>query len=87
VAAGRRVVVADRLAVRDPEHLPDQVDAGDLLTDRMLDLQPRVDLEEADRAVLADQELAGPGADIAGRAEDRLGGAVQLFRLRPLPHG
>ena len=34
----------------------------------MLDLQAGVDLEEGDRAVLADEELAGAGADVAGLA-------------------
>ena len=64
----RRVVVAERLALGDAEHLPDQVEPGDLLADRVLDLQPGVDLEEADGAVLADEELAGARADVAGLA-------------------
>ena len=51
VPAQRRVVVAERLAVGDAEHLADEVDAGDLLGDRVLDLQAGVDLEEGDRAV------------------------------------
>ena len=72
------VVVAERLAVGDAEQLAHQVDAGDLLGHRVLDLQPGVDLEERDGAVLADEELAGAGADVAGLAEDRLGRAVQL---------
>ena len=72
VAAQRRVVVAELLAVGDPEHLAHEVDAGDLLGDRVLDLQPGVDLEERDRAVLSDEELAGAGADVAGLAQDRL---------------
>ena len=70
---GARVVVAELLAVGDAELLAHQVDAGDLLGDRVLDLQPGVDLEEGDGAVLADQELAGAGADVAGLAQDRLG--------------
>src|SRR6185437_10894584 len=75
--AGRRVVVAERLAVGDAKHLPDQVDPGDLLADRVLDLQPRVDLEEADRAVLGDEELAGARAHVAGPAQDVLGGPAE----------
>ena len=71
------VVVAERLAGGDPEHLAHQVEAGDLLGDRVLDLEPGVDLEEGDRAVLADEELAGAGADVAGLAEDRLGRRVE----------
>ena len=41
------VVVAERLAVGDAELLAHEVDAGDLLGDRVLDLEPGVDLEEA----------------------------------------
>ena len=68
VAADLGVVVAELLAGGDAEHLADQVDAGDLLGDRVLDLEAGVDLEEGDGAVLADQELAGAGADVAGLA-------------------
>src|SRR5690606_38114198 len=58
-----------------------QVDAGHLLGNRVLDLEPRVDLEEGDGAVLADEELAGARADVAGLAEDRLGGGVEQLAL------
>ena len=51
VTAQRRVAVAELLAVGDAEHLADQVDAGDLLGDRVLDLEAGVDLQEGDRAV------------------------------------
>ena len=64
VAADLRVVVAELLAGGDAEHLADQVDARDLLGDAVLDLEAGVDLEERDRAVLGDEELAGPGADV-----------------------
>ena len=47
----------------------------------MLDLEAGVDLEEGDGAVLADQELAGAGADVAGLAQDRLGGLVEAGHL------
>src|SRR6202041_469329 len=47
-----------------------------------LDLQPGVDFEERDGAVLADQELAGAGAHVAGLAEDRLGRGAQDVFLR-----
>ena len=54
-AVERDVVLRDRelLAGRDPDHLLDQVDTGDQLGHRMLDLQPRVHLEEI--------EASGPG--------------------------
>ena len=51
VAARLDVVVAQRLSRGDPQLLADQVDAADLLGDRVLDLQARVDLEERDGAV------------------------------------
>ena len=59
-------------ALGDAELLAHQVDAGDLFGDRVLDLQAGVDLEERDRAVLADQELAGARAEVADLAQDRL---------------
>ena len=62
--------VAQRLARSDPQLLADEVDARDLLGHRVLDLQARVDLEEGDRAVLRDEELARPGPDVAGLAQD-----------------
>ena len=48
----------------------------------MLDLEPGVHLEEADRAVLGDEELAGARADVARLAQDRLGRGVELLDLR-----
>ena len=71
---------AQRLAVGDPELLADQVDAGRLLGHRVLDLQPGVDLEERDRAVLADEVLDRAGAVVAGLPADRLRGRVDLAR-------
>ena len=82
VPAQLRVVVAELLAVGDPEHLPHQVDAADLLGDRVLDLEPGVHLEEADRAVGGDEELAGARADVARLAQDRLRRVVELLDLR-----
>ncbi len=77
VADDQRVVVAELLARGDAEHLAHQVEAGDLLGHGVLDLEPGVDLQEGDGAVLADQELAGAGADVAGLAQDRLAGLVE----------
>src|SRR5690606_35617820 len=67
------VVVAERFTGGDTEHLTHQVDAGDLLGDRMLDLQPGIDFEERDGAVLSDEKLAGTRTHVAGLAENRLG--------------
>ena len=75
------VVVPELLAGGDPEHLAHQVEAGHLLGNRVLDLEPGVDLEEGDGAVLADQELAGAGADVARLAQDRLGRLVEPAHL------
>ena len=72
VAAHLGVEVGDRLARRDAELLAHQVHARDLFGDGVLDLQASVDLEEADGAVRADQELARSRADVAGLAQDRL---------------
>ncbi len=47
----------------------------------MLDLQAGVDLQEADRAVARDEELARAGADVAGLLEDRLGRGVEPLEL------
>jgi hypothetical protein len=78
VAARRRVVVVDEAARGDAELLAHQVDARDLLGDRVLDLEARVHLEEGDRAVLRHEELARAGADVADLPEDRLGRGVEL---------
>ena len=48
----------------------------------MLDLEAGVDLEEGDRAVLGDEELARAGTVVAGLGEDPLGGLVELGDLR-----
>ncbi len=72
VTAQRRIVVPDRLAVRDPELLADQVDPGDLLGNRVLDLNSRVHLEERDRAVRPEQELARARADVVCGSQDVL---------------
>ena len=82
VAAQHRVVVVDDAAVGDAELLAHEVDAGDLLAHGVLDLQSGIDLEEGDGAVLADEELARAGVVVAGLADDRLGGAVELLKLR-----
>ncbi|CAM5312893.1 hypothetical protein SCANM63S_00488 [Streptomyces canarius] len=81
MTAQHRIAVTELLAVGDAEHLADQVDAGDLLGHRVLHLEPGVHLQEGDRAVLADQELTGAGALVAGLLQDGLRGAVQLGDL------
>ncbi len=69
VAADLHVALAvgQLLAGGDQQLLLHQVDAGDQLGHRMLDLDARVHLDEIELAVLV-QELEGAGAAIADRA-------------------
>src|SRR5262249_23601306 len=55
----------ERLAVRDPQLLAHEVDAGDELGDRVLDLQPGVQLDEVEALVRPEQELEGAGVAVA----------------------
>ena len=69
VAARAQVVLGERElgALGDAELEGDQVDAPDLLGDRVLDLQPGVHLEEEEPlvgAVAVEQELDGARADV-----------------------
>ena len=50
----------------DADLLLDEVDAGHGLGDRMLHLQPRIDLEEVEMAV-GEDELDRPRVDVPGR--------------------
>ena len=67
----RRLVEPERLAGGDAQLVGHEVAAGDELGDRVLDLEPRVHLEEREGAALVEQELAGAGADVADRAGER----------------
>src|SRR3546814_2087888 len=70
-----------------------QIDAGDRLRDRMLDLQAGVHLDEIELAVLV-EELDGAGAAVAElahglgdtRADGLALGRVECRRQRLLPH-
>ena len=59
------------LAGGDADHLLDQIDAGDELGHRMLDLQPRVHLQEVEALVLPGDELDGAGGVVADRLRQR----------------
>ena len=76
-----RVFTAQPLPVGDGELCAYEVDAAGLLRDGVLDLQSGVDLEERHRPVLADEELTGAGADVAGGTDDGLRSGVQLLDL------
>ena len=59
-----RLGVAERLAGGDADLLAHQIDAADHLGHRMLDLQPRVHLDEGELAVLV-EELERAGVAVA----------------------
>ena len=63
-----RPVVSSRSAGRDLELPADDVDSGHELADRVLDLQPRIQLDEVVRPVRREQELERAGVEIADRA-------------------
>ena len=68
MTAQNRVLLLNLLAAGNTELLTNQVQAGNLLGDRVLHLQSSVDLKEGDGAVGADQELTGACALVAGLA-------------------
>ncbi len=58
----------------DSDLRADEIDAGHLFGDRMLDLEPRVHLEKVEASGFAgsfDEKLHGPGVSISRRARDR----------------
>jgi hypothetical protein len=68
-----RAGALEAAAGRDVELGLDQVEAGRHLGDRVLDLQPRVDLEEAERLAGGFvEELHGGGALVADRQRQPL---------------
>ena len=66
-AARRQVALreAQRLALRDADHLAHQIEPRHQLRHRVLDLQARVHLEEVEVPVFGEQELERPGAEVA----------------------
>ena len=77
--AGR---LGERRALGDHDLRPDDVDAGDLLGHRMLDLDARVDLDEVEGAgVAVHQELDGAGALVVRRPCDRQPERAELLAL------
>src|SRR5579863_4712513 len=67
------VLQSQRLDGGDADHLLDEIDAGDKLGYRMLDLQPRVHLQKIEAAILAGNEFHGAGAVVADRLGERDG--------------
>ena len=66
MAGERDLALLERqpLAGRDPDLLLDDVDAGDHLGDRMLDLEARVRFHEVEAAVRIHQELERAGVRV-----------------------
>ena len=67
------LLARQRLARGDAQLPFHEVEAGDHLRDRMLDLQPRVHFHEIERAVRCDDEFHGAGAAVVdgARGSDR----------------
>ena len=65
-------------AVGDRELQFDQVEAGGLFGDRVLDLQPGVHLQEVESPVVVGEELHRPRAGVADRAGGQPGRVEQL---------
>ena len=76
-----------RFAGGDAELVGDQVTARRELGDRVLDLEPRVHLEERERAPVVQQELAGPGAHVADGARQREGRVAHRSAQRGVDRG
>ena len=92
VIASSSCVQRQRLAGGDAQLPLDQIEAGDHLGHRMLDLQPRVHLHEVEAAVGMGDELDRARADVADRLRrldrglaHRARGARRSCRARALP--
>jgi hypothetical protein len=72
VTAQHRIGVVDDSTLGDTELLANEINTGNFLSNRVLDLQAGVDLEEGDRSVDSDEEFAGAGVVVAGLLEDGL---------------
>ena len=79
-------VALEAAARRDVQLQPDQVDAGGDLGDRVLDLQPGVDLEEGERLLAGVvEELDRAGAAVADGQREPLGRRLELGGLLRRP--
>ena len=81
MSAQLRAVGADLLTAGNTELLTHQINTGDLLGDRVLNLQTRIHLQERDGAVRSEQKLAGARALVASFGEDRAGCLIQPLCL------
>ena len=85
VAAAGDLLLAQRqrLAGGDAQLPLDQVQPGDRLGHRVLDLQPRVHLDEVEAARLVEQELDRAGVLVAGGQRGAGGGPARAPRAAP----
>jgi hypothetical protein len=79
VAAGYGFLTWQALTRRDPELQLDEIDAGHQLGHGVFDLDARIDLEEGQRAIFAEQKLAGRDATQA----DLFGDPPGMLMKRP----
>src|SRR5439155_14818613 len=89
VAAARSgaAAVPKRFARCDPDLLADEVEPGDELGDRMLDLEACVQLDEGERAVRPDEELEGAGVAVADVPRGALGRGLHRLALLVVERG
>ena len=72
----RGLVEAERLPGGDPELVGDQVPPGHRLGHRVLDLEPRVHLQEEEPAVIGQEELDRARPDVPGGSGHAQGGGA-----------
>lgn len=75
------LLVGEFLSGGDLDRELDDVNAGDHLGDRVLDLDSRVDLEHVEVLVVVHQELDGRGSGIVGGFDELGGGFADFFDL------
>ena len=76
-------IEVEPLAARDANLPLHQIDVGHHLGDRVLDLQPRVHLEEIERPVLVQEKLDGAGVGVADGPGHGGGGRGDPLAQRP----
>jgi len=86
-ARWRSVLERQWQTVGHAQLLYDEIHAGDLFGDRMLDLQARVDFKEGQRAVGAEQVFHGARVHITGLGADVACRGVDAFALRVAEEG
>ena len=65
-----RIGVFKESPLSNSELFPNQIDSRNFFRDRVLHLEPGIDLEEGHRAIFSDEKLAGSGPDVTRGFED-----------------